>query len=138
MKFFLFFAACIFFAETSNAQTHADKVTEINFFTQEFSLNDLQIGKAAKIVQSKYYAYESFKGLKNENYSAYTQELKQAFDSSNEAIKAALVEKDQFTAFDNYQKDLKAEWVQLMQQYQSQGMTYDEANGLYYETVFFP
>ena len=37
-----------------------------------------------------------------------------------------------------YRAELQDEYAQLMQQYQAQGMSLEEATSQYYEAVFFP
>ncbi len=137
MKYFLSLMLVLSSLTFVNAQTHADKVEEINYYTARMSLEDLQIGKTAKIIQSKYHNYESFKNLKSSNPDLYYAKLKSTFDATIDNMEGVMVSFRQKEDFVLYRNDLQAQYAQLMQQYQAQGMSVDEATHQYYETVFF-
>ena len=137
MKYFLSLMLAVFFLTLVNAQSHANKVTEINYYTTRMSLEDLQIGKAAKIIQSKYHKYASFKDLKQSNPDMYYTQLKSTYDTTIDALEAVMTSFRQKEDFVLYRNDLQAQYIQLMQQYQAQGMSVDQATHQYYETVFF-
>jgi len=138
MKFIFSLFIGLVFMTTVNAQSHADKVVEINDYTTRMSLEDLQIGQTAKIIQSKYHKYESFKDLKNTNPDLYYSKLKSTYDATIDAMEQVMVSARQKEDFVLYRAELQDEYAQLMQQYQAQGMSLEEATNQYYETVFFP
>jgi len=138
MKYILTAFLGLFLMTSSQAQSHADKVTEINTYTTRFSLGDLQIGKTAKIIQSKYHKYESFKDLKQSDPSLYYSKLKATWDGTIDAMETVMVSARQKADYTFYRTELQNEYAQLMQQYQSQGLSLEEATRQYYDVVFFP
>ncbi|HHB79787.1 MAG TPA: hypothetical protein ENK85_11195 [Saprospiraceae bacterium] len=138
MKYILSILIGLVLVTAVNAQSHADKVTEINDYTTRMALGDIQIGQTTKIIQSKYHKYESFKDLKQSNPSEYYANLKNTFDKTIDAMEQVMVSFRQKESFALYRAELQDEYAQLMQQYQAQGMSLEEATNQYYETVFFP
>jgi len=138
MKFILSLFVGLVFLTMTHAQSHADKVTEINYYTSRMSLEDLQIGQTAKIIQRKYHKYESFKDLKQSAPGVYYAKLKKTFNETIDAMENVMVSFRQKEDFVLYRAELQDEYMQLMQQYQAQGMSLEEATNQYYETVFFP
>jgi len=138
MKYMLSLFIGLVFMTAATAQTHADKVTEINDYTTKMALEDLQIGKTSKIIQDKYHQYESFKQLKQSNPDVYYGKLQSTFDATIDAMENVMTSARQIEGFAVYRAELQTEYAQLMQQYQAQGMSLEEATNQYYETVFFP
>ncbi len=136
MRFLLVLFIGVLFSSLAIAQDSAHKATEINFYTQKFSLSETQTNKLASVLERKYVAFEAIQ--RHKGTEQYAAKLKTLYKGTINSIQLLMDTPTQEENFRLYRMELRKQKAQMMKQFRKNGEQPKAAEYKYYIEVFFP